>query len=410
MGGNIDSLCSCEKKNILNMKNSEILKDFQKDVSQTNNIKSQTRNKYSKYSFQISGKITQFISPDKMDENEEENNLFNTAKNINPLNNELLNKSDIQDFSIFTERPLESMKIDKNNYSAIIKDDNKESKNFCQISKIEENKSDNKVLYNKKSKKSLNEFIDIFKKETFVNKSNINKLEFTGEGQLKLNNGKTFEGNFINGQLNGFGRYIDENGTIYEGEFENGELKGTGKIIKNKENTNDKSINNTRKEENKIIYTGNIENFKKEGFGKEECIDYIYEGNFHNNMKNGKGKIKMKKIGDNYEGEFTNDKITGYGKYIWENEHQYIGYFIDGEMNGTGKYNWPDGSEYEGVYVNNKREGKGRFKWSNGVIFEGNFRNGKPVGAGILIKKGLKYNAEFDDGHLKIHKKSKNIN
>ena len=122
-------------------------------------------------------------------------------------------------------------------------------------------------------------------------------------------------------------------------------------------------------------------------------------------MKNGKGEIKMIKSGDNYEGEFVNDKITGYGKYIWDNHHQYIGYFVNGEMNGKGKYKWPDGSEYEGEYVNNKREGKGKFKWNSGAFFEGNFHNGKPDGKGIFFKQGSTYNAEFKDGHLKIHRK-----
>ena len=37
--------------------------------------------------------------------------------------------------------------------------------------------------------------------------------------------------------------------------------------------------------------------------------------------------------------------------------------------------------------------------------FEGNFHNGKPDGKGIFFKKGSTYNAEFKDGHLKIHRK-----
>jgi hypothetical protein len=136
MGGNIDSMCSCEKKNILKMKDSEILKDFQEDNSQLNNHKSQSRSKYSKYSLQNSGKITQFISPDKMDENDEENNLYNSVKNTIPSNNALLNKSVIQNISLFIESPIESIQISNNNYSEIIKDDNKEKEKYCQISKI----------------------------------------------------------------------------------------------------------------------------------------------------------------------------------------------------------------------------------------------------------------------------------
>ena len=75
-------------------------------------------------------------------------------------------------------------------------------------------------------------------------------------------------------------------------------------------------MNSARKLINKITYTGNIQNFKREGFGNEICTEYIYEGNYHNDMRNGKGKIKFINTGDSYEGDFLNDKITGYGEYF----------------------------------------------------------------------------------------------
>ena len=76
-------------------------------------------------------------------------------------------------------------------------------------------------------------------------------------------------------------------------------------------------------------------------------------------------------------------------------------------MNGKGKYTWPDGNEYEGEYINDKREGQGKFKWKNGDIFEGTFHDGKPNGKGIIINKGSKYKGEFVKGHFIIFKHGK---
>ncbi len=416
----MDSLCSCEKKEISTMGKSEILKESEKSLDQDNYSKYKSRNRELKKSTQTLRKteqIEQFLGPI---ENEEEN-FLNTAKNTLPSNNPLSNRSNEPNCSVLFDIPLGSFHIESNNNSDIIQNDKKNENLFGHMSKIEENKLDKKILYERASKNSLNNLMKGFNKDSKINNINNiynnkndkykgNKIIYNyegenciyigelndksiinGEGILNFKNGKIIQGNFLNGKLNGKGKYIDEDGTIYEGIFENGILNGNGKIIK---------INDNNK---KIIYNGNIKNFKKEGMGREECSEYIYEGKFKNDLKNGKGQIKFINSGDYYEGEFSNDKITGFGYYKWANEEQYFGCFIEGEMNGKGKYKWPDGSEYEGDYIKNKREGKGKFKWSSGSIFEGLFLNGKP-NKGILINKGSKYNAELKNGHLTITK------
>ena len=319
-------MCSCEKNNLYKTANSEILKENTKEISHTNTNKSPNKNKNS---LQFS-KITQFLNPTKIEEIEEEINLLNTEKNTFPSNNALSNRSNAHNISIFFDLPLESIKFEDNNNSNINKDDKKLENMFGQMPKIEENNDiDKKNLYENTSKKSLKDLIsgfNVFNVEskldntnininnTYINKAKINKSDLPEEECLHKveldNKNKTMREDNLNGIRNGFGKYIDENGNYYEGFFYNGELNGEGKIIKIK--NNDKSIN-TKKINNKVTYNGNIQNFKKEGFGKEICYEYIYEGNFHNDLKNGKGKINFVITGDYYEGEFTNDKITGYG-------------------------------------------------------------------------------------------------
>ena len=41
-----------------------------------------------------------------------------------------------------------------------------------------------------------------------------NRDPLSGKGKLILNSGKIYEGHFINGKLNKFGKYIDENGNM----------------------------------------------------------------------------------------------------------------------------------------------------------------------------------------------------
>ena len=214
---------------------------------------------------------------------------------------------------------------------------------------------------------------------------NINSL--TGKGSLYLQNGKKFEGNFINGELNGWCRYISDKAICYEGLFIDGVLNGKGEII---------TINENRK---KYIYKGDIINFKKEGIGIEKTNDYNYEGEFHNDIKHGKGKIIFyNNNSESYEGDFKNGDITGKGFYIWKNKHTYLGDFLRGKMHGKGIYKWPDGNIYEGEYIYGIKEGYGEFKWNDGRIYKGPFKNGKQHGKGRLTVNGTTFDAVFEKG------------
>ena len=214
---------------------------------------------------------------------------------------------------------------------------------------------------------------------------NINSL--TGKGSLYLQNGKKFEGNFINGELNGWCRYISDKAICYEGLFIDGVLNGKGEII---------PINENRK---KYIYKGDIINFKKEGIGIEKTNDYNYEGEFHNDIKHGKGKIIFyNNNSESYEGDFKNGDITGKGFYIWKNKHTYLGDFLRGKMHGKGIYKWPDGNVYEGGYIYGIKEGYGEFKWNDGRIYKGPFKNGKQHGKGRLTVNGTTFDAVFEKG------------
>ena len=232
------------------------------------------------------------------------------------------------------------------------------------------------------------------------------KINICGKGKINLKDGRTYEGTFFDGKLEGEGTYINNKGDIYIGGFIGGKLNGKGKIIQKRENINksnggneQENINNKdNNDDNNLVYEGEIKDFKREGHGVEKCPEYVYEGNFHDDMKNGQGSIKYLKLGRKYEGEFKNNEITGYGYLIYENKQTYKGNLVDGKKEGKGKYIWPDGSEYEGEYKNDIREGEGSLKWANGLIFKGKFHNGRPEGKGKLYSKNSIKDVEYRKG------------
>ena len=218
-----------------------------------------------------------------------------------------------------------------------------------------------------------------------------------GYGELYLKNGKKYEGKFIDGKLNGYGRLIDLFGIIcYEGTFKDNQLlDGKAKIIKFEENGE------------KTLYEGNIKNMKKEGEGIEKNNSYTYMGSFSDDLKHGKGKIMYGEGDEYYEGDFENGKLTGNGFYQWSNKCTYEGEFLDGQMHGKGLYKWPDGDEYEGEYVNNIKEGNGEFRWKSGKRYKGQVKGGKPHGNGVITNKnGESQEVEYENGRI-INKKGK---
>ena len=111
--------------------------------------------------------------------------------------------------------------------------------NFLDKLQIKENTQKKKYLIKKNSK---NEELFLY----------IGELDLyngiNGYGELYLKNGKKYEGIFINGKLNGYGRLIDSlKMRCYEGNFKDNELlDGKGRIIDIKDDGS------------KIVYEGDI--------------------------------------------------------------------------------------------------------------------------------------------------------
>ncbi len=140
-----------------------------------------------------------------------------------------------------------------------------------------------------------------------------------------------------------------------------------------------------------------------------------YEGGMLDGKKNGTGKLTMPD-GSYYYGEFKDDMRNGYGEQHNADGSSYYGSFVADKRQGTEeisfvlldgtRYNgkcrmvFANGDEYVGDYFNDKRNGKGKYIWANGATYEGDFAGGVPHGIGTYTASAgsTPYTGEFADG------------
>jgi hypothetical protein len=215
-----------------------------------------------------------------------------------------------------------------------------------------------------------------------------------GYGELVFLDGSQKLGTFYNDEFIGWNTYVNSEGALYVGYFSKNKLNGKGlKYIPEKEH----------------IYRGDFVDGMRHGYGKDYRKNSKYEGQFSFDKKNGKGEIVLN-TGDVYKGEFKNNKITGFGHYIWKNNyHEYIGNFLNGKFHGEGFYKWGNNQYFKGKYINGVKEGKGEIGFNDGKKCFINFINGKPYGKGTLIDSdGNIIEAEFESGKLKNNDEAMN--
>ena len=178
---------------------------------------------------------------------------------------------------------------------------------------------------NKNEKTNKNE-------NSFDNDTDLITLDHTMDKELESieNTDEQNDGNFINGKLEGSGKFIWPNGCYYIGQFKNGKRHGKGTIYYKNGN---------------IMYEGDFVNNKKEGYGKIILKNgQYYIGQFKNGKMHGKGVTYYKNGNIMYEGDYMNDKFEGDGKFISKNGEYYIGQFKKGKRNGKGIVYYKNGN------------------------------------------------------------------
>ncbi len=162
---------------------------------------------------------------------------------------------------------------------------------------------------------------------------------FDGVGVLEYVDGSKYEGNFVNGEMTGFGTWYFASGEKYVGMFRNNFCHGRGVHYKR---AGDKVTGLWHNG----AYIGHLFNVD----GSEGCISgdcqagegvYIYKG----------GKAK-------YEGQFFAGKPTGHGVCHYSDGNWYEGTWAEGSFDGVGTMYMLDGKVIEGIWRAGTYQGK----------------------------------------------------
>uniref|UniRef100_A0A673GYA1 Alsin-like n=1 Tax=Sinocyclocheilus rhinocerous TaxID=307959 RepID=A0A673GYA1_9TELE len=168
-------------------------------------------------------------------------------------------------------------------------------------------------------------------------------------------------------------------GRMYTGTFKNGLEDGFGDYVVPNKNLN--SCDN---------YQGQWKDGKIHGFGTfRYASGEIYEGSFQDNMRHGHGMLRSGKLNSTspsvFIGQWQYDKKSGYGVFddITRGE-KYMGMWLDDQRQGNGVVVTQFGLYYEGAFNNNKMMGTGVLLSEDDTTFEGDFSedwtlNGKGV-------------------------------
>jgi len=108
--------------------------------------------------------------------------------------------------------------------------------------------------------------------------------------------------------------------------------------------------------------------------------------------------------GDEYLGEFKNNKMAGTGSMIRENGDTYSGGWLDGSESGEGLISFEDGSTYNGTFENGVREGKGLLLSASKDTLTAVWKDGKIFGQSTLkFANGDILVNEWKNGRMKVN-------
>ncbi|MFT7184676.1 MAG: hypothetical protein ACI84K_000042 [Pseudohongiellaceae bacterium] len=100
-------------------------------------------------------------------------------------------------------------------------------------------------------------------------------------------------------------------------------------------------------------------------------------------------------------GSWTNDIVTGEGRYSEDGKLEYNGSFVNGDFHGSGSVRYANGMKYQGEWFEGKMQGQGSLTTTDGDTYIGDLDENKFNGEGTLTKAtGDIYSGFWIDGVL----------
>ncbi|XP_029314929.1 alsin-like isoform X3 [Cottoperca gobio] len=177
---------------------------------------------------------------------------------------------------------------------------------------------------------------------------------FNGDGRFK---DAQYTGGWLVGRVHGRGTMKWPDGRTYSGNFKNGQEDGYGECI-----IPNKLLNKPDS------YQGHWRDGKIHGFGKYKYASgEVYEGCFCDGQRHGYGMLSSgklaKKSSSVFIGQWVHDRKSGYGVYD----------------------DMTRGEKYMGLWLDEQRHGSAVVVTQCGAYYEGTFRDNKMCGAGLLV-------------------------
>ena len=163
--------------------------------------------------------------------------------------------------------------------------------------------------------------------------------------------GSSYKGEWLAGQMHGHGVLISADGEVYEGCFQEGIREGKGKV----------------KRTDGAEYEGLWSNGEYHGEGRYiSSKGNIYEGVWRN------GQLREGRLTNDgwvYEGELDAMSPSGVGRTVYNDGKVYSGYWYKGYKQGLGRMDYPDGRVDFGLWDQGAliRSGKKEFRTGNKV-------------------------------------------
>uniref|UniRef100_A0A669CCL0 Alsin Rho guanine nucleotide exchange factor ALS2 n=1 Tax=Oreochromis niloticus TaxID=8128 RepID=A0A669CCL0_ORENI len=190
-----------------------------------------------------------------------------------------------------------------------------------------------------------------------------------------------YTGSWLAGRVHGRGTMKWPDGRLYKGNFKNGLEDGYGECV-----IPNKLLNKTD------TYQGQWREGKIHGFGKYKYASgEVYEGCFCDGQRHGYGMLSSGKLARNsssvFIGQWVHDKRTGYGVYddITRGE-KYMGMWLDDQRHGSAVIITQHGVYFEGAFRENKMSGLGLLMSDDDTVFHGEFTDDWTISGKTSIK------------------------
>ncbi|XP_048840746.1 MORN repeat-containing protein 3 isoform X1 [Brienomyrus brachyistius] len=154
-------------------------------------------------------------------------------------------------------------------------------------------------------------------------------------------------------------------------------------------------------------YTGEWLNNKKHGKGTNiwKKSGVLYDGEWKYGQRHGLGTLSTlnpvsKEYVKLYSGEWENDKRNGFGSCFYSGSAHYEGEWRGNERSGWGRMHYENGDVYEGEWLRDKPNGQGLLCLANQNRYEGTWEQGEKHGAGrfFFLDKGQLYEGLWEHG------------